>query len=111
MQSANSQMIESSTVDTMTFNTVILRRANSEVLLVCNGCQFELPIVIIPKWRRVAQEVTEFVSRLWNLKTVCLFQPEAQSSDLDDPDHFVVLEARDSSWLPPAGFNWVSREG
>lgn len=112
MQSANSQMIASSTVDDMTFNAVILRRTNSEVLLVRNGCQLELPIVIIPKWRRVAQEVTEFIVRMWGLKTVCFFQPEAQSSDSDDPQHFVVLEARDSSseWLPPAGFNWVSRE-
>ena len=104
-------MIASSTVDNMTFNAVILRHANSEVLLVRNGCQFELPIVVIPKWRRVAQEVTEFVLRLWGLKTVCLFQPEAQSNDSYDPEHFVVSEGRDSSWLPPAGFSWVSREG
>src|SRR5215472_2232501 len=112
MQSANSQMIESSTVDTMTFNTVILRRANSEVLLVRSGCQLELPIVIIPKWRRVAQEVTEFILRMWGLKTVCLFQPAAQGGDSDDAQYFVVLEARDSSSesLPPAGFNWVPRE-
>src|SRR5215472_6059204 len=106
MQSANSQMIESSTVDTMTFNTVILRRANSEVLLVRSGCQLELPIVIIPKWRRVAQEVTEFILRMWGLKTVCLFQPAAQGGDSDDAQYFVVLEARDSSSesLPPAGW-------
>jgi len=111
MHSATSQVIASNTVDNMTFNAVILRHANSEVLLVRNGCQFELPLVIIPKWRRVAQEVTEFISGLWGLKTICLFQPAAQGSDSDGSDHFVVLEARDSSWLPPAGFNWVSREG
>jgi len=109
LHGASSQVIASNALEHMTFNAVILRRANSQLLLVRNGCQFELPIVIIPKWRRVAQEVTEFILGLWGLKTICLFQPEAQSSDSYDTDRFVVLEARDPSWLPPSGFNWVPR--
>ncbi len=110
MHSASSEVIAGNTVGNLTFNAVILRHANSEVLLVRDGGQFELPIVTIPKWRRVAQEVTKGISRLLGLQTICLFQPEAPSTDSDDTVHFVVLEARDSSWLPPAGFSWVSRE-
>jgi len=109
LHGASSQAIASNALEHMTFNAVILRRANSELLLVRNGGQFELPLVIIPKWRRVAQEVTEFILGLWGLKTICLFQPEAQSSDSYNTDRFVVLEARDPSWLPPSGFNWVPR--
>jgi len=111
MHGASGPVIASNALAHIALNAVILRRANSEVLLVRNGCQFELPIVIIPKWRRVAQEVTEFTLGLWGLKTICLFQPAAQGSDSGDADHFIVLESRDPSWLPPAGFKWVSREG
>ncbi len=110
MQSAGNQVSTGNTVDNRTFNAVILRHANSEVLLVRDGCEFDLPIVIIPKARRIAEEVTDFIFRLWGLKTVFLFRPEAQDADSDDTEHIVVLEARDSSWLPPGGFSWVSRE-
>lgn len=111
LQSADSQMIESNTFESLTFTTVILRHSNSEVLLVRDGFNFELPIVMIPKWRRVAQEITKCILRLWGLKTIVLFQREAPSNGSADTDHYVVLEARDSSWQPPAGFGWVSRQG
>ena len=109
MNDASSQVI-ASPVERLTFTTVILRNSNSEVLLVRDGSQFELPIVMIPRWRRVAQEVTASILRLWALKTICLFQLEAQRSTSADTNHFVVLEAQDSSWRPPAGFVWVCRE-
>lgn len=110
MNGATSQVIASSNVQGLTFTTVILRNSNSEVLLVRDGCQFELPFVMIPQWRRVAQEITECILRLWGLKTVCLFQPKAQSRTSGIAKHSVVLEARDASWQLPAGFCWLSRE-
>ena len=111
MHSATSQMIANNAVESLTFTAVILRHSNSEILLARDGFNFELPIVMIPKWRRVAQEITESILRLWGLKTIVLFQPEARSNASADTDHYVVLEARDSSWQPPASFGWVSRQG
>src|SRR5262249_52328360 len=41
LHGASSQAIASNALEHMTFNAVILRRANSEILLVRNGGQFE----------------------------------------------------------------------
>lgn len=111
MNTASDQVIESKTIESLTFNAVILRPSNSEVLLVHDGCHFVLPMVTIPKWSRVAQEITERILRMWNFRTIYLFRPEAHGNSEEDGNHYVVLEARDSSWDPPAGFSWVPREG
>lgn len=97
--------------ETTTFKVVIARLSNSEVLLVHDGHNLMLPKVAIPKWTRVTPEIAESVLRLSGLTTISLFHPEVQNTAGEPGDQYAILEPRDSSWQPPTGFHWVSRDG
>lgn len=99
---------ESKAPEFLCFNVIIRRRSNSEILLVRDGAHFVLPIIVVPKWRRVAQEITTRILQLWNLRAIYLFQVD---NDGGDGNQSVVLEeVPNAGWDLPAGFHWVSRD-
>jgi hypothetical protein len=90
------------------FDLIILRHLNSEILLSHTTCGFALPQITIPTRQRIAQCITESVLNAWNLKTVCLFQPEVRDGIGPGENQYMVLEPRDPVWQPPADLRWVS---
>jgi hypothetical protein len=105
------ETVAANAIETTTFKVIIARHSNSEVLLVHDGHNLTLPTVTIPKWTRFTPEIAECVLQQSGLRTISLFHPETQNS-AGEPDHqYVILEHRDSSWQPPAGFRWVLRDG
>lgn len=97
--------------ETTIFKVIIARHSNSEVLLVNDGHNLVLPTVAIPKWTRVTPEIAECVFQLLGLRTVSLFHPQPPNTAGEHVDQYVMLEPRDLSWQPPAGFSWVLRDG
>jgi hypothetical protein len=63
-----------------TYRVIVLSRDGTKVLLVRNGERRMLPSVDIPRWQRVAENLTAAVESSWREEVVCLF-----ASDTDSP--------------------------
>lgn len=92
-----------------TYRLVIVFPEISEapsVLLVCDpGKKLSLPEVTIPRWQRVAENLTARVKELWNLDAVCLFDPVWECRPtLDVRSNYQVLESCDALWAPPGNY-------
>lgn len=57
---------------------IVLSRGGTEVLLVPNGERYILPWVEIPRWQRVAENLTATVKSDWGEEVVCLFEPATE---------------------------------
>ena len=89
-----------------TYQLVILFREGSEalkVLLVCDSeGRFSLPELTIPKWQRVAENLTAQVKESWNLDAVCLFDPVWEYKPiLVVRGNYQILESCNALWTPP----------
>jgi hypothetical protein len=89
-----------------TYRLVILFGEVSKVLLVCDTeGRVSLPEVTIPKWQRVAENLTAQVKESWNLDAVCLFDPVWEyRPTLDIRGNYQVLESCDALWEPPKNY-------
>jgi hypothetical protein len=93
-----------------TFEVIIPRSDNLQILLAEEGGRLLLPRLTIPKWERVAQAITKGMTESWNLKVICLFQPT-------DPNDFqevrrrkrIVVEPCDGNWQVATNLRWVPR--
>jgi len=89
-----------------TYQLVVLFRKGSEtpkVLLECDSeGKLSLPELTIPKWQRVAEQLTSRVKDSWNLDAVCLFDPVWEAKPmLDKHCNYQVLDSCDAQWIPP----------
>src|SRR5258706_13989040 len=100
----------SSISGTETFDLVIPRYGNSEVLLQQVGGSYSLPQVEIPTQRRVAEFLTKRVKEQWGLEAVCLFDPTWENgASLGKHLNHQVLEPRDPNWVPSDNLSWIKR--
>lgn len=60
---------------------IVLGRGGTEVLLIPDGERRVLPWVEIPRWQRVAENLTATVKSDWAEEVVCLFQLPTESAD------------------------------
>jgi hypothetical protein len=105
------ETVAANAIETTTFKVIIVRHSNSDVLLIYDGHNLTFPTVAIPKWKRFTPEIAECVLRQSGLRTISLFHSETQNTAGEPDDQYVILEPRDLSSQPPAGFRWVLREG
>lgn len=61
------------------YRVVILGGGGTEVLLVPEGDRFVLPSVAIPRWQRVAENLTAAIKTDWGEEVVCLFDLDASA--------------------------------
>ncbi len=57
-----------------TYRVIVLSPDGKNILLVPDGNRFALPSVEIPRWQRVAENLTEAVKTDWGEEIVCLFE-------------------------------------
>lgn len=62
-----------------TYRVIALSRDGTKVLLVPNGERRMLPSVEIPRWQRVAENLTAAVESNWGEEVVCLFDHDTDS--------------------------------
>ena len=63
-----------------TYRVIVLGKSGTELLLAMNGDRFALPAVNIPRWQRVAENLTAAVETDWGEEVICLFEPDASAS-------------------------------
>jgi len=92
-----------------TYRLLVMRRNACELLLIAEGHRFSPPSVRIPRWERVAQQLTTAVKDHWGLEAYCLFTPALTHSQAwPSWFRYQVMESCRPNDNPPAGFSWVA---
>jgi Phosphotransferase enzyme family len=72
---------------------IVLGRDGTEVLLKTAEPGFAFPALRIPRWERLAENLTAALKRDWGCDTICLFTPNHSSADGHSEDeHYEVME-------------------
>ena len=79
--------------DQATYRVIVLQSDGTEVLLTRSHAGVEFPVVTIPRWERVAENVTSEMKRKWGEVVVCLFEPDL-SADADAPRYVAARHWR-----------------
>lgn len=75
------------------FRVIVLGRDRTEVLLNIAKPGFAFPAVEIPRWERLAENLTAAVRKDWGCDATCLFTPNLSSEDGNSNDkHYEVME-------------------
>jgi phosphotransferase family enzyme len=90
-----------------TYRVVVLGQSGTEVLVVPDGDRFALPSVNIPRWQRVAENLTAAVETDWGEEVVCLFEPDAAASTDAPGIHYQAAEHWRVSGKPKMPTQWV----
>jgi hypothetical protein len=88
------------------YRVILLGKSGTEVLLAPNGDRFALPAVNIPRWQRVAENLTAAVKTDWGEEVVCLFEPDVPASNMTGT-HYQATEHRRTSGRPNVPTQWV----
>jgi hypothetical protein len=89
------------------YRLLILRNSGSELLVASERPPFTLPCVEIPRWERVAENLTEAVSKRYELSAICLFTPEPSDATTDgERPLYQVMETRGRSKAVPDEMRW-----
>lgn len=76
-----------------TCRAIVLGREGTEVLLKISGPGFAFPAVEVPRWERLAKNLTAALKRDCDCDAVCLFSPNHSSEGRDSDDkHYEVME-------------------
>jgi Phosphotransferase enzyme family len=79
--------------DQATYRVIVLQSDGTEVLLTRSHAGVEFPVVTIPRWERVAENVTSEMKREWGEVVVCLFEPDLPA-DADAPRYVAARHWR-----------------
>jgi hypothetical protein len=90
------------------YRLVALRNSGSEILVAGERPPFTLPCVEIPKWERVAENLTEAVKKRYGLSAICLFALEPSDAKANgEPPLYQVMETRDAATVPSNEMRWL----
>jgi hypothetical protein len=90
-----------------TYRVIVLGKNGTEVLLAPNGDRFALPSVNIPRWQRVAENLTAAVKKEWGEEVVCLAEPDASASANATGTHYQAAEYWRTNGRPKVPTQWV----
>lgn len=90
-----------------TYRVIVLGQSGTEVLVVPDGDRFALPSVNIPRWQRVADNLTAVVKTDWGEEVVCLFEPDASASMDATGIHYQAAEHWRVSGNPKMPTQWA----
>lgn len=85
----------------------MLGQSGTTVLVVPDGDRFALPSVNIPRWQRVAENLTAAVKTDWGEEVVCLFEPDASASTDATGIHYQATEHWCVSGNPKMPTQWA----
>jgi len=81
---------------------IILGREGTEVLLKPTEAGFVFPSVEIPRWERLAENLTAALRRDWGCDAVCLFTLAGSTHDGGlSRNHYEVMECSHECWHEP----------
>lgn len=89
------------------YRVIVLGKKGTEVLVAPNGDRFALPAVNIPRWQRVAENLTAAVRTDWGEEVVCLVEPDVSASANTTGTHYQATEHWRTSGKPKVSTQWV----
>jgi hypothetical protein len=89
------------------YRVILLGQSGTEVLVAPNGDRFALPAVNIPRWQRVAENLTAAVNAEWGEEVVCLIEPDVPASANTTGTHYQAAEHWRTSGRPKVPTQWV----
>jgi len=90
-----------------TYKLLITRRNAEEILLVASGKHLVLPRIEILRERRVAEQLTTELARIWGLNAYCLFIADPEASGRIEEAQCAVMECA-ANEKPPEGTYWMA---
>ncbi len=100
-------MVSGSQNEHETYSVVVFGRDGTEILLVPVGSGFALPSVAIPRWQRVAENLTESVKAGWGEEIVCLFELSELAGTHGTGIHYQVAQHWGTVGVPRIPSKWV----
>lgn len=91
-----------------TYRVILLGRRGADVLLVPNGERHILPWVEIPRWQRVAENLTVAVKSDWGEEVVCLFEPATEPRPHGGLTGYQAAEQLRTCGSPKMPTHWVA---
>jgi hypothetical protein len=93
--------------DRETYRAIVLGRGGNELLLKPAGEGFLLLSVEIPRWQRLAENMTVAIRNEWGQEAICLFNPDVSVPVTAPNDHnYQVMECSGPA-RPHPGAEWV----
>lgn len=90
------------------YRVIVLGGSETEVLLVPNGeRQMLLPWAEIPRWQRVAENLTVAVRSDWGEEIVCLFEPATESASGVGATRYQAAEGLRTCTSPKMPTRWI----
>jgi hypothetical protein len=89
------------------YRLLMLGKAGAEILVACERPPFTLPCVEIPRWERVAENLTEAVRKRYGISAICLFAPEPSDDTIAGEQPFYqVMEIREARTVVLDAMRW-----
>lgn len=88
------------------FRILLYRNDASELLLVTDAEGLHLPSISIPKYTRVAEELTKEIKDEWHLDTYCLF-PVSENCSRGASIPFYAVELWNDAGILPDTMRWL----
>ena len=104
-------MISVSQNEHETYSVVVFGRDGTEILVVPDGGGFALPSVAIPRWQRVAENLTEAVKAEWGEEVVCLFELDDLPGTHGAGIHYQAAGHWRTVGVPKIPTRWIPVEG
>jgi len=93
--------------DRETYRAIVLGQGGNELLLKPAGEGFLLLSVEIPRWQRLAENMTVAIRNEWGQEAICLFNPDVSDPVTAPNDHnYQVMECSGPT-RPHPGAEWV----
>lgn len=93
--------------DRETYRAIVLGQGGNELLLKPAGDGFLLPSVEIPRWQRLAENMTVAIRNEWGQEAICLFNPDVSAPVTSPNDHnYQVMECSGPA-RPHPGAEWI----
>ena len=94
-----------------TYSVIVFGRDGTDVLLVPDSDRFVLPSVEIPRWQRVAENLTEAVKAEWGEEVVCLFELDDLSGMHGAGIYYQAAEHWRTVGVPKVLARWIPVAG
>lgn len=94
--------------DRESYRLIALRRNRTELLLLAKEAGFQLPSVEIPRWQRMAENLTSALKENWGCDAICVFElQERLKSAACDERRYQVMECLRWSEASIDGASWL----
>lgn len=91
--------------DHLTYRVLVFGRDGTEILVTRADSTLQFPQVAIPRWERVAENVTARMRQEWGVEVVCLFDPDLPLAR--ESSRYMVARHWRARGSPPASLRWI----